>query len=234
MIPVNKARSVIISGLTSAGKTTHSKLLAQEYGLQYVSASTILLKLAGLPLEQPLDFWITSQGLQLSKNISWKEIDDECRRAEAAGDKTVFDTWSMPWIHSRSCMVIWIDSSLESRVMKAHISHEGQSKLTQADLEQNLKAKDAFAREQIINNYGIDLLQDRTPFNLIVDISNFIAAPTRTSSIISIKNAHEIISSAVGWYLYEDQKCREKLLNCVSKYGNQIIPRHPVDTLDAS
>lgn len=40
--------SVCISGLTAAGKTTHSHLLAGEFGLIYVSASQIQLNFLGL------------------------------------------------------------------------------------------------------------------------------------------------------------------------------------------
>lgn len=221
----DSTQNILISGLTSAGKTTHAKLLAQEYGLQYISASTIMLKLAGLPTEQPLDFWVTPEGLNLSRSMSWIEIDNECRRIEANCNNTVFDTWSMPWLFSRKCMVIWIESSLESRVMKAHVSHKGQSKLTNAEVTKNLEVKDNFAREQILENYCVDLFQDRMPFNLIVDIGDLITAPTQAASLVSIRDAHEIISGAVGWYLFASQAKKNQLLTCVSKYGNKIIPR---------
>ena len=35
---------VFISGLTAAGKTTHSVFLAEEFSLQYISASSQLMK----------------------------------------------------------------------------------------------------------------------------------------------------------------------------------------------
>src|SRR6266540_2868453 len=98
---------------------------------------------------------------------------------EADCNDTVFDTWSMAWLNTRQCMVIWIESSLGSRIMKAHVSHKGQSRLTNTEVEKNLRTKDSFAREKIMENYSIDLFSDRTPFNLIVDISDFISAPTQ-------------------------------------------------------
>lgn len=229
MVKFDKTRNILISGLTSAGKTTHAKLLAQEYGLQYISASTILLKLAGLSTEQPLNFWVTPEGQHLSSSMSWRDIDDECRRIEANCRDTVFDTWSMPWLFSQNCMVIWIESSLESRAMKAYVSHKSQNKFSKAELESKLMEKDNNAREKILENYGVDLFESRTPFNLIVDISEFITAPTQEASLVSIRDAHEIISSAVGWYLHASQAKKDVLLACVSKYGRKIIQRFSVD-----
>ncbi|MGA2896392.1 MAG: hypothetical protein ABSE27_02195, partial [Acidobacteriaceae bacterium] len=40
--------NICISGLTAAGKTTHSHLLAGEFGLTYVSGSQIQLNFLGL------------------------------------------------------------------------------------------------------------------------------------------------------------------------------------------
>jgi CMP/dCMP kinase len=228
---IDGSRNVFISGLTSAGKTTHAKLLSQEYGLQYVSASTILLKLAGLSAEQPLDFWVTPQGLQLSESMSWKEIDDECRRLESVCIDTVFDTWSMPWLCNRKGMVIWLESSLPSRIMKAHVSHRGQSSLSNQKVEENLKAKDNLARTKMLEHYSVDLFEDRTPFNLILDITDFIIAPTQAASEVSIKNAHEIISSAVGWYLYGNKQSKDRLWACLSIYDTRVVPCFPQTSL---
>jgi HAD superfamily hydrolase (TIGR01509 family) len=62
-------------------------------------------------------------------------------------------------------------------------------------------AKDLHARDQILQSYGVDLFSSRAPFRLIIDISSFIAAPTEAAAHVSISRAHEILSSAVGYYL---------------------------------
>ena len=51
--------NVCISGLTASGKTTHSHLLAGEFGLTYVSGSQIQLNFMGVSPIQKKDFWIT-------------------------------------------------------------------------------------------------------------------------------------------------------------------------------
>ena len=221
------ARNVIISGLTAAGKTTHSKMLCEQYGLKYVSASQILLNLAGLPPEQPLDFWVTSEGREISKRISWDEIDNESRRIESEADETVFDCQTLPWLCSKRCLVLWIESSLPSRIMKAIVSYNGKSRLNALEVEKGITSKDRFAQEQIFVKYGVDLFQDRAPFNFIIDISSFITAPTEEASLSSITNAHKIISSAVGWYLYNDISCLDRVRELLITYGSAVILRYP-------
>jgi cytidylate kinase len=198
----NPKRNIIISGLTAAGKTTHAKLLCQEFKLRYVSASQILLRLAGLRADLPPDFWVTREGRAVSDRVSWQQIDDEFRAVEAKARCTVFDCQSLPWLCSTDCMSIWIGSSLQSRIMKAMISHRNTSRLTPSQVAEGLAAKDLHARDQIFRNYGVNLFSNRAPFRLIVDISSFIEAPTEAAARVSIARAHAIISSAVGCYLY--------------------------------
>lgn len=225
---MGKARNVIISGLTAAGKTTHAKLLCRDYGFRYVSASQILLNLAGLKQKQPLDFWVTPKGREIQRRISWSQIDNEFRRIESESDNTMFDCQSLPWLSSKECMIIWLESSLRSRVMKAIVSYQGQSNLTTHDIENGVKSKDRFGREQILANYKIDLFRNRKPFNFIIDISSFITAPTEEASQTSIIDAHKVISTAVGWYLNNDEICREEFKEFIAAYHNKIITRYPL------
>ncbi len=178
MTPSNRqVGNIIISGLTASGKTTHAGLLARHYNLAYLSASQTMLKLAGLPARQAPDFWITRRGMALGRQVGWEQVDKEIRRAEAQCRQTVFDCLSLPWLHRQKCLVIWLESSLESRVMKAIVSHRGQNDLTPAQVEAKIRRKDQTARREILNHYQIDIFQDRTPFDLIIDTSRFITAP---------------------------------------------------------
>lgn len=224
---MGKVSNIVISGLTAAGKTTHAKLLCEEYGIQYVSASQILLKLAGLQPEQPPDFWVTPQGRELPRRISWVQIDNEFRRIESESEHVVFDCQSLPWLCSRESMCIWLDSSFETRLMKAIVSHKGGSNLTEQEVVRAVKAKDRFAQEQILSNYNINLLHNREPFDFIFDISTFITAATEEASAVSVARAHKIISNAVGWYLYNDKRCGDQFKESLESYGNSVIARCP-------
>src|ERR1019366_6132588 len=119
--------SVCISGLTASGKSTHSHLLAGEFGLTYVSGSQIQLNFMGISPIQTKDFWITEEAKPLWNNDAFSRIDAELLRIESVSDGCIFDTSTMPWPHRRPALCIWLGSSLESRVLKSIVSHRGRS-----------------------------------------------------------------------------------------------------------
>jgi cytidylate kinase len=219
--------NIIISGLTAAGKTTHSHLLCEEHGFHYISASRILLGLAGLDAVQPLDFWVSPKGIELSKTFSWKDVDTEFQKIERASTNTVFDCQTLPWLQTRKGMSLWIDSSLESRVFKARVSYAGQSTLSDTEIRNKIIKKDELAQKHIFSNYGVDLFQDRKPFDLIIDISSFITEASVAASHISIRKSHEIIDNAVRWYLYGDNKSKMNLDKYFINYGEKVIIQYP-------
>ncbi|MFA4919695.1 MAG: hypothetical protein WC581_10650 [Thermodesulfovibrionales bacterium] len=91
--------NVCISGLTASGKTTHSHLLAGEFGLTYVSGSQIQLNFMGVSPIQTKDFWITPEAKAFWDGDQFNRIDDELLRLESIGKGYVFDTSTMPWRH---------------------------------------------------------------------------------------------------------------------------------------
>jgi cytidylate kinase len=224
---IGQAGNVIISGLTAAGKSTEARLLVQEYGFNYLSASQTMLKLAGLARQQATDFWVTPKGLQLIRRFAWSDVDEEIRRVEKQSCNTVFDCLSLPWLHTKKCMVIWLESSLPSRVMKAVVSHQGQNDLTVDQVEHRINLKDQLARHRIQTQYGVDISSDRSPFNLIVDVSSLITTATEESARRGISQTHQIIANAVGWYLYQSRVCWQRFQACLRLYGRQVIKRYP-------
>ena len=228
MIPLtNQAGNVIISGLTAAGKTTHATLLARHYDLHYLSASQTMLKLAGLVACQSPDFWVTEEGMGLGRRVTWNQVDEEIRRFEGQSRQTVFDCLSLPWLHRQKSFVIWLESSLSSRVTKAIVSHQGQNNLTPAEVREQISLKDRAARREILAHYGVDIFRERAPFDLIIDVSSFITVPTEASIRFGIKHVDDIISSAVGWYLYRDKDCWQRFQSYLYIYGRQVIKRYP-------
>src|ERR1019366_6019970 len=84
--------SVCISGLTASGKSTHSHLLAGEFGLTYVSGSQIQLNFMGVSPIQTRDFWITTEAKGLWNEIDFMKIDTELLRLETGAEGFIFDT----------------------------------------------------------------------------------------------------------------------------------------------
>jgi len=109
--------SICISGLTAAGKSTHSHLLTGEFGATYVSGSQIQLNFMCVSPIQTKDFWITPEAKAFWNPSQFERIDAELLRLESIGEAYVFDTSTMPWRHRKPALCIWIESSLESRVI---------------------------------------------------------------------------------------------------------------------
>lgn len=119
--------NVCISGLTASGKTTHSHLLAGEFGLTYVSGSQIQLNFMGLSPIQSKDFWISDEAKPLWDDKQFQKIDNELLRLETLTAGYIFDTSTMPWRHKEPALCIWLESNINFRKTKSIISHRGRS-----------------------------------------------------------------------------------------------------------
>ena len=193
--------SVCISGLTASGKSTHSHLLAGEFGLTYVSGSQILLNRAGKSPIQPKDFWVTPEARRLKAAENYVCIDTELLHIESIGEGYVFDTYTQPWRHQRPALCIWLESDLNSRVLKSIVSHRGRGHLEPEEYFDKITEKDNDTIRLCRDLYDIDIGTDLSPFDLILDISGLIEAPTLDASLQSIQLAHSIIRPAAAWYL---------------------------------
>jgi cytidylate kinase len=193
--------SICISGLTASGKSTHSHLLAGEFGLTYVSGSQILLNLAGVSAIQPKDFWVTPEARALKAQDGYARIDAELLRIEGIGQGYIFDTSTQPWRRQKPALSIWLESTLESRVLKSIVSHRGRGRLRPGEYHAKIVEKDADTVDLCKQLYGMDIGDDLSPFDLVLDISSLISEATLDASLRSIRIAHSIIRPAVAWYL---------------------------------
>lgn len=215
-------QNVIISGLTASGKTTHAKILCSEFGFNYFSASTILKECVGLKEDVTNEFWLTSEGQNLRNKMMEFNIDDILIEKESVSKFSIFDCRALPWISNQGSLSIWLESSFESRVMKAIIS-QGSNIMPLADVLKEISTKDNGDRADFLEAYGFDIYQDLQVFDVIIDISNFISEPTISSSWKSIRQAQDILSLIVGLFLTKDDFYRTKIVNIKNLYGPQIF-----------
>jgi cytidylate kinase len=161
--------SVCIAGLTASGKTTHSHLLAGEFGLTYVSGSQIKLNFMGVSPVQSKDFWITEEGKGLRDDEVSKRVDAEMLRLESIAEGYVFDTHTMPWRHKRPTLCIWLESTLESRIIKSFISHRGTSKLSLESYRERIIEKDTgtTTRHKRLYNINIGIDSQTSSFRVL-------------------------------------------------------------------
>jgi cytidylate kinase len=226
--------NVCISGLTASGKTTHSHLLTGEFGLTYVSGSQIQLNLLGLSPIQAKDFWITKRASELWDAEKFERIDSELLKIESANTGCIFDTSTMPWRHKRAALCIWLESSIESRSLKSIVSHHGNSQFSPEEYPHKINSKDKSTIDLYKGLYNIDIGTDLTPFHLILDISNLIHTPTLDAALVSIETAHDVIRSAVAWYLTKRGDFKSQFEAAVCRAPEGLVVRNVLSSLVAT
>lgn len=165
------------------------------------SVSAAVSPLSWTAVIQTRDFWITEEAKPLWNNDAFSRIDAELLRIESVSDGCIFDTSTMPWRHRRAAFCIWLGSSLESRVLKSIVSHRGRSHFEIDEYPTRIAEKDAATRRLYKELYNIDIGEDLSYFDLILDISSLIKDATLEGSLASIKATHDVIRPAVAWYL---------------------------------
>ncbi|HZS42602.1 MAG TPA: hypothetical protein VFA52_00020 [Candidatus Paceibacterota bacterium] len=225
---------IFISGLTAAGKTTHAKLLASNYNLQYVSASNILLKRANINTSTlSKGFWVSPAASALQSQRSsdrsidiW--VDQQMIEAAAYTRDAIFDSWGMPWLSAEPGLRIWLESSILSRWWKAIISQDSYADNDSHRILTEMNKKDNFTREYFLSNYGFDLFQDYEVFDYVLDITAFISAPTLEASKLSISKSHALIIAIVKYHISQSSEDFKNLHNQIIKYGKGIFKKSPL------
>jgi cytidylate kinase len=192
--------NIVISGLTAAGKTTHALLLAEALGYKCVSATEILADLCHIPYDKSGQFWI-EHGAAIECVREGDEIDHELDRrmielAETK-DQQVFDAWALPWISKAQMIRIWLESDSQSRKWKCFVSQGPNPRLTLDECEKLIWEKDSRARNRFRRLHSFDLFYNRAIFDVVLDNSRFIEAPTYSSARKGIQQFHPILMASV-------------------------------------
>ncbi len=223
---------VIISGLTAAGKTTHSHLVAKEFGFSYISGSSLLIeKYQGKTAKHPLDYWITDESFALDKERMKNPSQDvEIEKSlinvlENKDENIIFDTWALPWESQYPALRIWLESSIKSRSLKALVSFKGTSQFTIDEIYSRIAVRDHNTCNFFLHHFGLDIKNDHKPFDVILDISDFIAEATPISSSASISSVQKIISLIIRWRLNLLEN--SDIINCLRSFPPKTFVRLP-------
>ena len=173
---------IIVSGLTCAGKTTHSELLATHYGVPCVAMRPIMR--AVIAERDPESRAAGQEWSPAVDEIRRREdeIDLESdRRMQAACDNGpgVFDAWALPWLSDRSDAVrVWIESDHASRVRKCVVSATMKDEAPPNNPQELVDEKDRFSREQFARLYNFELSPAGGLFDVVAENTNLIPQAT--------------------------------------------------------
>lgn len=194
-------RKILISGLTAAGKTTHGRLLAQDLGWAYFDMASVRKGVLGNKLD----------AAELDRE--WTPAHDQLRAVDPGVDlladqlmtsmmnersNVVVDAWLQPWIYRRDdALRIWIESSVETRLMKAEVATLRRGEAVPCDVRKSLAAKDEFSRMHFHRLYSIELFGDPSVFSVLIDNSRYIDEPSIAKSDAGIAAFRRVLLDRV-------------------------------------
>jgi cytidylate kinase len=169
--------NVAFAGLTAAGKTTHARLLADELGYAYVSATELMLELLGMTSTSPDGVWFHAHE-QITAARAVTDVDDvldqHLQEMARTNTRTVFDTWTLAWVSEAPIVRVWVESDRSSRIRKAYVSQGAEPALDLAGCAALVQRKDDEARQRFILSHGYDLYNDRHRYHALLDNSHLI------------------------------------------------------------
>ena len=159
---------ITVSGLHGAGTSTHARRLAEALGLRYVSAGTILRRMAeerGVTLEEMS---------RLAKGDP--ELDrlvDERTREEAMRGGVVIDAALSGWIVEDADIKVFLTAPLEAR-MRRIAARDG---LTVEEAREATLLREEIERERFRKFYGIEI-SDMSIYDVVLNTELFDADGT--------------------------------------------------------
>ncbi len=159
---------IIVSGLTASGKSTLARGLSKSLGLEYFSASS---KLREIMPPREFEFWESQKGLdairfRLKHPQYDKALDNYIVRNVRTQTNIILDSWVASWkVNAPSTIKIYLKVDVKERARR--VSERDGIKFGPA--LKFMKEKDRLTAKVYMNIYGIDIANDLTPFDLVVD-----------------------------------------------------------------
>ena len=86
-------------------------------------------------------------------------------------------------------------------------------------VREGIVSKDQSDQQKLLATFGFDLLVDHQLFDVVLNISQYISAPTREASWRSIRCVQDILSAIVGLFLTNDEYFRSRTQTLYDKSG---------------
>ncbi|CDI05245.1 (d)CMP kinase [Candidatus Nitrosotenuis uzonensis] len=163
-------KSIIVSGPPAIGKTTVSKGLAKEFGMQSLSGGDVLKELAkeqGFKTERD-DWWDTKDGMkfldQRKDNYEFdRKVDERLKEIFLKGN-VVITSYTLPWL-VKGGIKIWLGGSrkisAERMQTRDNMSHSEAFEIVKKRYDENKMLYKKL--------YGFDFGDDLSVFDIVID-----------------------------------------------------------------
>lgn len=222
--------NIAFAGLTAAGKTTHAKILAEQLGYEWVSATALLLDILGMR-ERPESIWFTNYGkMQKAREDSRVDIELERRvRALAQSkDGLVLDTWAMAYVYEGPLIRLWIESDEDSRMRKCYVSQGIKKVLTLNECRRLIHEKDHTTRSQFLKRLTFDLFSDMRRYDTILSNTDLIPEPSDKCSRTGIRTFAPVVYHVVHYLINQALRVpsKESVQSLRVMYGSMVQELH--------
>lgn len=152
------------------GKTTVSRIVADNLGLRLVGGGDVLKEMAVEEGYKPggEDWWDTDEGIRFleerKRTPGFDKLVDERLIEKAEKGDLVITSYPVPWL-SKFGLKVWLSGSVESRAKRmAKRDHMDEKKCRGV-----LAVRDAENHKLYKKIYSIEFGKDLAPFDLVID-----------------------------------------------------------------
>lgn len=200
---LGKSRThIIVSGLTAVGKTTHALLLAQQFGMDYLSASSLMLKLMSRTSDGNNRLWVNHlDAIEAERDATTVDqlVNEYLCTVGRNRTPTIFDSWAMPFLASRDSsireqsVVIELTSNQNSRAMKCVVSQGPNPDSSLDEAGEVVQRKDDSTRERFVRDFDFDIFDTARMCDVTVDLSKHVFGTAPSQVMRGVRQAHEDI-----------------------------------------
>ncbi len=218
--------NIAFAGLTAAGKTTHTKILAEQFGYEVVSATALLLDIIG-SRANPEKIWFTDyETIEKAREDDRVDLELERRLGMLAESKDglILDSWAMAYIYEGPLIRIWIESDEASRMRKCYVSQGQKKVLDLRECRQLIQNKDHRVRSQFLRRLNFDLFTDMSRYDAVIENTDLIPEPTDQCSRAGIRAfapvVHDVVRYLAQGALHTGSS--ESVQSLRAKYGSMV------------